>query len=114
MAKVFDRVKETSETTGTGALTLAGAEVGFDAFSDRLSVGDQTFYTVSDDLGNYEVGLGTYSAANTLSRGEVYSSTNSDSFVDFGVGSKLVFITYPAKRSVTDQQAVAFAIALGG
>ena len=114
MAKVFDRVKETSSTTGTGDFTLAGAEVGFDSFGDRLSVGDQTFYTIEDDLGNFEVGSGTYSATNTLSRGEVYSSTNSDGLVDFVFGEKRVFITYPAKRSVTDQQAVAFAIALGG
>ena len=114
MAKVFDRVKETSATTGTGDFTLAGAEAGFDAFGDRLTVGDQTFYTIEDNLGEFEIGLGTYSALNTLTRTEVYSSTNSDGLVDFAFGSKRVFITYPAERSVTDQQAVAFAIALGG
>lgn len=114
MARVFDRVKETSTTTGTGDITLAGAETGFQSFGDRLSVGDQTFYTIEDNAGAFEIGLGTYSALNTLNRAEVYSSSNSDTLVDFAAGSKRVFITYPALRSVTDQQAVAFAIALGG
>lgn len=114
MAKVFDRVKETSTTTGTGDFTLAGAPTGFQTFSNVLSVGEQTFYTIEDDAGDFEVGLGTYSAANTLTRDNVYSSSNSNALVNFGAGDKRVFITYPATRSVTDQQAVAFAIALGG
>ncbi len=114
MARVFDRVKETSTSTGTGDITLSGAAAGFQAFSGVLSVGDQTFYTIEDDTGEYEVGLGTYSAADTLTRTEVYDSSNSNSLVNFIAGSKRVFITYPALRSVTDQQAVAFAVALGG
>ena len=114
MAKVFDRVKETSTTTGTGDFTLDAPVAGFQAFSAVLSVGDQTFYTIEDDTGAFEIGLGTYSGANTLTRTEVYSSSNSGALVDFTVGGKNVFITYPALRSVTDQQAVAFAIALGG
>ena len=114
MAKVFDRVKETSSTTGTGDFTLAGAETGFQAFSAVFAVGDETFYTIEDDSGAFEVGRGTYSAADTLTRSEVYSSSNSGALVDFQAGSKRVFVTYPAVRSVTDQQAVAFAIALGG
>jgi len=114
MAKVFDRVKETSTSTGTGNVTLAGAETGFQAFGSVFSVGDETYYTIEDDSGAFEVGRGTYSALNTLSRVEVYSSSNSNALVNFGAGSKRVFVTYPAVRSVTDQQAVAFAIALGG
>lgn len=114
MAKVFDRVKETSVSTGTGDLTLDGASTGFQAFGDVLSVGDQTFYTITDDAGNFEIGRGTYSGANTLTRTEVYSSSNSNNAVSFGAGTKVVFVTYPAKRSVTDQQSVAFSIALGG
>ena len=59
MAKVFDRVKETSTTTGTEDFTLDGLETGFRAFSDVFAVGDETFYTIEDDSGAFEVlGIG--------------------------------------------------------
>ena len=115
MSIVKDRVKETSTTTGTGDITLAGADTGFKAFSAVFSVGDQTYYTIANSsTGEFEVGRGSYSAANTLSRLEVYSSSNSDAKTNFGAGTKIVFVTYPADRSVTDDTAAALAIALGG
>ena len=43
---IADRVKETSTTTGTGALTLAGAITGFSAFNARCSVGDTCYYAI--------------------------------------------------------------------
>jgi hypothetical protein len=48
-----------------------------------------------------EVGIGTVTDASpdTLSRTTVISSSNSDNKVDFGVGTKTVFCTYPAKRA---------------
>lgn len=113
MPKVFDRVKETSTSTGTGDFTLDGAESGFAAFSDVLAVGEETYYAIVSDSTDWEVGLATYSAANTLTRTTVYASTNSDNKVNFAAGTKNVFITFPAQRTVTDQQAVALAIALG-
>jgi len=114
MSKVFDRVKEESTSTGTGDFTLTGAVSGFVAFSDVFSVGDETFYTIEDDAGAFEIGRGTYSAADTLTRTEVYKSTNADALVDFTAGDKRVFVTYPAKRAITDLGAVALSIALGG
>ena len=113
MPKVFDRIKESSTTTGTGDFTLAGAESSFLAFPDVLAVGEETYYTITSDSTDWEVGLGTYSAANTLRRDTVYSSSNNGAKVNFTAGDKVVFITYPAARTVTDQQAVALAIALG-
>lgn len=115
MRRVFDRVKESSISTGLGDFTLDGADSGFQAFSDTLNVGDKTYYTISDPAtGSWEIGLGTYSAANTLTRTQVYSSTFSNAPVDFAAGAKSVFVTYPARTSVTTPQATAFAIALGG
>ena len=43
-----DRVKETTTTTGTGDITLAGAVAGFQAFSDVLSDADTTYYAISN------------------------------------------------------------------
>lgn len=110
---VFDRVKETTVTTGTGDITLAGAVSNFQRFSDVFSVGDTTFYSiVSDDTG-WETGVGTYSALNTLSRGTVLESSNSGNKVSFSAGNKSVFVTYPASKSITSDQSIALSIALG-
>jgi len=98
---VADRVKETTTTTGTGAITLAGAEVNFVAFSSVLSDGDTTYYAIVDDANqDFEVGLGTYATSgNTLTRTTVLASSNGGSAVNFSAGSKDVFINYPAGKS---------------
>jgi hypothetical protein len=96
---VKDRVKETTTTTGTGTLTLAGAASGFQSFS-VIGDGNTTYYTITDGL-NWEVGIGTYTASGTtLARTTVLESSNSNSLVNWGAGSKDVFVTYPAERSV--------------
>lgn len=99
---VADRVKETTTTTGTGAITLAGAATNFVTFSSVLSNGDTTYYAIVDDANtDFEVGLGTYaSSGNTLTRTTVLASTNSGSAVNLSAGSKEVFVTYPAGKSV--------------
>ena len=96
-----DRVKETTTTTGTGTVTLAGAVSGFQSFS-VVGNGNTTFYTITDGTANtWEVGIGTYtSSGTTLSRDTVLASSNSSSLVNFGAGTKNVFVTYPAGRSV--------------
>jgi hypothetical protein len=99
---VADRVKETTTTTGTGAISLGGAEANFVAFSSALSDGDTTYYAIIDDTNeDFEVGLGTYaSAGNTLARTTILSSTNSGSVVNLGSGTKDIFVTYPATEAV--------------
>ena len=91
-----DRVRETSVTTGTGALALAGAVTGYRRFGSVLSVGDTTFYAIV--LGSdFETGIATYSAADTLTRTSIYESSNGGAAVSFASGVKNVFITLPAK-----------------
>jgi hypothetical protein len=98
---VADRVQETSTTTGTGNFTLAGAATGFQAFASVLSTSDTTYYTIADQGGaNWEVGLGTFTSPSTLARTTILSSSNAGSAVNFAAGTKNVFITYPAGRSV--------------
>ena len=94
-----DRVQETSTTTGTGTLTLAGAVTGFQSFS-AIGNGNTTYYAISDGT-NWEVGIGTYtSAGTTLSRTTVLASSNAGSLVSFPAGTKSVFCDYPAGKSV--------------
>ena len=100
-----DRVKETTTTTGTGAISLGGAVTNFQAFSAVLSNGDTTYYAIVDtDNTAFEVGLGTYaSSGNTLTRTTVLESSNSGSAVNFGAGSKNIFIAYPAEKAVYEE-----------
>lgn len=95
-----DRVQETTTTTGTGTVTLAGAVTGFQSFA-AIGNGNTTFYTIADQTGsNWEVGIGTYtSSGTTLSRDTILESSNSGSAVNFGAGTKNVFVTYPAERA---------------
>ncbi len=98
---VKDRVKETTTTTGTGTITLGGASAGFQTFA-VIGNGNTTYYTIVDQAtGDWEVGIGTYTASGTtLSRTTVLESSNAGSLVNFAAGSKDVFCTYPAERSV--------------
>ena len=96
-----DRINETSTIVGTGDITLDGAVVSFAAFGDVMSNTDTTYYVISQSTGDWEVGIGTYnSGPDTLTRTTVLQSTNADALVNFGVGTKSVFISQPADKAV--------------
>jgi hypothetical protein len=91
---IEDRVQETTTTTGTGALALLGAPANFKTFASRMSVGDTCWYAIVDTTNNaWETGIGTYSAANTLTRTTVVHSSNADAVVTLAAGTKNVFIS---------------------
>ena len=99
MALVFkDRVQETSNTSGTGTVTLAGAVSGFQDFS-AIGDGNTTYYTITNGS-NWEVGIGTYTASGTtLSRDTILESSNAGSAISLS-GLSNVFCTYPAEKAV--------------
>lgn len=113
MSKVFDRVKESTTTTGTGNVSLGGPISGFRSFASVLSVGDKTFYSFVAEDGSWETGIGTYQGSNILERTSVLESSNAGSKVNFAAGTKTIFISYPAKKSITSDQSIALSIALG-
>lgn len=96
MARIlYSRVQESTTTTGTGALTLSGAVSGFRAFADVCNIGDTFPYlieTIAQGVPNgaWELGVGTYSALNTLTRTTVHESSNAGAAVDFASGPKRV------------------------
>jgi hypothetical protein len=98
---VADRVQETSVTSGTGTLTLAGALAGYQTFSTAIGNGNTTFYTIYDpNAYDWEVGIGTVGAG-TLARTTVLSnSAGTTSQISFASNSKFVFCTYPAEKSI--------------
>ena len=99
---INDRVKETSTTTGLGTFTLDGAVTGFETFNTGIGVGNTTYYCIfNQGTSEFEVGRGTLDGTSAnLARTQVISSSNSDSAVDFSAGTKDVFCTLPASKSV--------------
>ena len=97
-----DRVKETTTTTGTGTLTLAGAVTGFETFAAGVGNSNTTYYAVTlPGTSEFEVGLGTLNGdSSTIARTTIISSSNSDNAVNFSTGTKTIFCTIPASKSV--------------
>jgi hypothetical protein len=98
---VKDRVKVVFTTTGTSDFTLGSASLGFQSFA-VIGDGNETYYAAVDPItGDFEVGIGTYTTAGpTLTRTTILESSAAGAKVSFGSGSKDVFVTYPAERSV--------------
>ena len=99
---INDRVKETSTTTCTGAMAVAGVVSGFETFQAGIGNSNETYYAIfNTGTTEWEVGLGTLdgSSAN-LTRTTPISSSNSDAAVSFTSGTKDVFCTMPASKTV--------------
>lgn len=100
-----DRVLETSTTTGTGNLTLAGAVTGYRTFASQMATSDTCNYAVwgvdanGTPTGEWEGGVGTYSATNILTRTTVLESSNAGAAVSFSAGTKYVAITLIAAKT---------------
>lgn len=100
MPQVYaDRVKETTSTAGTGALSLAGAPAGgFATFAAAVGVGNTTDICIIDAAaGAWEVCEATLSGSTTLERGTVLASSTG-SRINFGAGQKDVFVCLPADK----------------
>ena len=99
---INDRVKVNSTTTGTGAFALGAAVQGFETFAQGIGNNNTTYYCIfNQGTTEFEVGLGTLDATSAnLTRTTVISSSNSDAAVDFAAGTKDVFCTLPASKSV--------------
>ena len=96
-----DRVQETANSPGTGAVTLLGAVTGYQTFATGVGNGNTCYYCIADQGGSlWEVGIGTYSSSgNTLTRTTPLSGSNTTP-VNFLSGTQAVFVTYPAEKSV--------------
>jgi hypothetical protein len=100
---INNRVRETTSTTGTGAVTLGGAVGGFQTFAAGIGNSNTTYYAISiNSESEWEVGLGTLNGdSSTLTRtNPPLESSNGDALVDFSEGSKEVFCTLPAEKAV--------------
>lgn len=100
---IADRVRETTVTSGTADIALGGAVTGFQSFA-VIGNNNTTYYCIAGQGTNeWEVGIGTYiSGTNTLQRTTVLSNSSgtAPSKINFLAGTKDVFVTYPASKSV--------------
>lgn len=96
MKQIADRILETSTTTGTGAITLAGAVTGYRAASVVCANGDTFNYYAEDvdangvPIGGWETGIGTWGTGNTLTRTKILASSNSNNAVSWAAGTRRV------------------------
>ena len=99
---INDRVKESSSTSGTGTIALAGVVQGFETFAAGIGNNNETYYAAYEDgTSNWEVGRGTLDATSAnLARTEVITSSNSDAAVNFSGNTLEVFCTLPASKAV--------------
>jgi hypothetical protein len=70
----------------------------------ELVQANTTYYAIElNAAGEWEVGIGTVTsgAPDTLSRDTIISSSNSDAAVNFSSGTKNVFCTLPAKKTIS-------------
>jgi hypothetical protein len=100
---INDRVKETSTTTGTGTLNLAGAVSGFVTFVAGIGNSNTTYYAIHEQgTANFEIGIGTVTDAtpDTLARTTVLNnSLGTTAKINFS-GTLDVFCTMPASKTV--------------
>jgi hypothetical protein len=97
---IANRVQETTTTTGTGTVTLAGATSGFQSFA-VVGNTNTTYYTITSGT-DWEVGIGTYSTTGpTLARTTILSSSNANAAITL-TGTSTVFSSYPAEKVISD------------
>jgi hypothetical protein len=103
---IADRVKETTTTTGTGTLSLAGAVSGYQSFINAILTNNQCNYTLLSGNGtDWEDGVGTVVAGSppTLTRTIIVASSNVVSGVPQAIsltGTSTVLIGFTAAQAM--------------
>ena len=112
---IKDRVQETSTTSGTGTITLAGAVTGYQSFASAIGTGNTTYYGIYEtQTNNWEVGVGTVGTG-TLARTTVLASSNGGSLVNFGGAQLAVWCDMPAAKGLyTDYVGTVSGLSIGG
>jgi hypothetical protein len=94
---IADRVKETTNTTGPGTITLAGAAAQFQSFGTGIGNGNTCDYCILSGNGtDWETGRGTVGST-TLSRDVVYASSTGGYAISLS-GTSTVYVTITAVK----------------
>ncbi len=97
--RILDRVQETTTSTGSGALTLAGATSRMLGLSAAGFANGDTFWGLIEHAtaAEWEIALCTYSAGAITRAAPLKSSTGS--VVSFSAGTKTVSLVAPAAKT---------------
>jgi hypothetical protein len=96
MPYIADRVQETTATTGTGAVTLAGAVTGYRTFATAFGSDSQVVAYLLVSGTAWEVGKGTFNGTTGLTRDLIRSSSAAGALITLA-GTSNVFCTAPAE-----------------
>jgi len=113
MSKYADRVLETSTSTGTGDITLAGAVTGYRTFNTAFGLNVITDYSIvavdanGVPTGDWEVGEGYLSGSTTLVRQQPNSGSAATP-ISFSAGTKRVFCTVAAEEVLGRGKVIAY------
>ena len=93
----YDRIKESTTSTGTPSVALAGAQSGFQGFG-IVGSGNTCYYAIQHRTADeWEVGLGTVPDSGvTLARTRVLDGSSGTLWVNLSAGIKDVFLTVPS------------------
>lgn len=94
-----DRVKQTTSTTGVVNFVLDDTLLtGFASFRSSFSPSAKCYYVVNDVLGNYEIGIGTFTSGSpdNISRDTILSSSNDNLIEEFPAGLKYIYNSPPS------------------
>ena len=92
MAKLFNRAKMDTSTTGSGTITLGSAVDGYQSFADAGVADSDVVQYVIEDGNSWEIGTGTYSATGTSLTRTPSESSNAGAAISL-TGAAEVFIT---------------------
>ncbi len=95
MPYIADRVQETTATTGTGAVTLAGAVSGYQSFASAFGAAALTVQYLLVSGSAWEVGKGTFNGTTGMTRDFVRSSSNAGALITLA-GTSNVYCTASA------------------
>lgn len=119
MPAFYDRVEDTTTTTGNSTMTLSGTpptgRVSFNTAFGNGGIEARRFAYViqTSDESEWETGIGYLSASTTLVRETVIQSSNSNAVVTFSAGTKKVFASllgYQAERLINAGRGLALGL----
>lgn len=97
MPYLADRVQETTSTTGTGAVTLAGAVAGYQTFANGFGTDTRVVQYLIVSGTAWEVGKGTFNGTTGLTRDVIRDNSNGDNNPINLTGTSNVFCTASAE-----------------